>query len=272
MREVKPNAHESRMLRRMLPQMRQSERVSAILEELSEDGSVGVAELATRCTFRAATIRRDLVLLEEQRLLARTHGGAVPHGCAVRVAAPLQGRAAPRREAPDRARRPRRGSPTERRSDSRAARPPPRSHARWSTARGSPSSRTRSTSRASWRSDRTSSSSSPAATRARSPTSWSARRRAGPRRHEPRRRVCRGRRHRRLAGCTTHHEVEAHTNFALIERARRVVVVADGSKVGQVAFARICAVDRVSRADHRSGAGARRWRRSATRVMAVETV
>ncbi len=41
-------------------------------------------------------------------------------------------------------------------------------------------------------------------------------------------------------GLTTHHEVEAHTNHALIERARRVVVVADSSKLGQVAFARIC--------------------------------
>ena len=46
-------------------------------------------------------------------------------------------------------------------------------------------------------------------------------------------------------GLTTHHEVEAHTNRALIERARRVVVVADSSKLGQVAFARICGLDDV---------------------------
>jgi DeoR family transcriptional regulator of aga operon len=46
-------------------------------------------------------------------------------------------------------------------------------------------------------------------------------------------------------GFTTHHEVEAHTNRALIERARRVVVAADSSKVGQVAFARICDLDEV---------------------------
>jgi DeoR family transcriptional regulator of aga operon len=44
---------------------------------------------------------------------------------------------------------------------------------------------------------------------------------------------------------TTHHEVEAHTNRALISRARRVVVVADSSKIGQVAFARICELDRI---------------------------
>ena len=47
------------------------------------------------------------------------------------------------------------------------------------------------------------------------------------------------------AGLTTHHEVEAHTNLALIDRARRVVVVTDGSKVGHAAFARICGIERV---------------------------
>jgi len=45
------------------------------------------------------------------------------------------------------------------------------------------------------------------------------------------------------SGLTTHHEVEAHTNRALISCARRVVVVADSSKIGQVAFARICELD-----------------------------
>jgi DeoR family transcriptional regulator, aga operon transcriptional repressor len=47
------------------------------------------------------------------------------------------------------------------------------------------------------------------------------------------------------AGLTTHHEVEAHTNRMLIERADRVVVVADSSKIGRVAFARICGLDQV---------------------------
>ena len=48
------------------------------------------------------------------------------------------------------------------------------------------------------------------------------------------------------SGCTTHQEVEAHTNGAMIKCARRVVVVADSSKVGRVAFARICQVSEVS--------------------------
>jgi DeoR family transcriptional regulator of aga operon len=42
------------------------------------------------------------------------------------------------------------------------------------------------------------------------------------------------------AGLTTHHEVEAGTDRALLARAEQVVVVADSSKLGQVAFARIC--------------------------------
>jgi DeoR family transcriptional regulator of aga operon len=47
-------------------------------------------------------------------------------------------------------------------------------------------------------------------------------------------------------GLTTHDETEAHTNQTMISRADRVIVVADGSKVGQVCLARICAVTAVS--------------------------
>jgi DeoR family transcriptional regulator of aga operon len=46
-------------------------------------------------------------------------------------------------------------------------------------------------------------------------------------------------------GLTTHHEVEARTNATLLERARRAIVVADSSKLGRVAFARICAIDAI---------------------------
>ena len=40
-------------------------------------------------------------------------------------------------------------------------------------------------------------------------------------------------------GLTTHDEIEAHTNATLIRARRRVIVVADGSKVGRVLLARI---------------------------------
>ena len=63
-----------------------------------------------------------------------------------------------------------------------------------------------------------------------------------------------------VSGCTTHHEVEAATNLALIERARRVVVVADSSKIGLVAFARICPVERVDELITDRGADARALR------------
>jgi DeoR family transcriptional regulator, aga operon transcriptional repressor len=47
------------------------------------------------------------------------------------------------------------------------------------------------------------------------------------------------------AGLTTHHEVEAHTNRALIDRSRYSVVVADSSKIGRVGFARICELSKI---------------------------
>ena len=53
--------------------------MSAILERLADGGSVAVADLADDLDASPATIRRDLVILEQQRLLARTHGGATAH-------------------------------------------------------------------------------------------------------------------------------------------------------------------------------------------------
>lgn len=46
-------------------------------------------------------------------------------------------------------------------------------------------------------------------------------------------------------GCTTHDETEARTNHAMVLRARRTVVVADGSKVGQVALSQMVPSDDV---------------------------
>src|SRR6186997_1094587 len=67
--------------------MRQAERFAAIVERLSANGSVDVGDLAAELGVSAATVRRDLALMEDQRLLNRTHGGAVaariPDGSAV---------------------------------------------------------------------------------------------------------------------------------------------------------------------------------------------
>ncbi|WP_225845161.1 DeoR/GlpR family DNA-binding transcription regulator [Streptomyces sp. HPF1205] len=46
-------------------------------------------------------------------------------------------------------------------------------------------------------------------------------------------------------GAYAHHEDEASINRLLAERANRVVVAADSSKVGRRAFARICGIDMV---------------------------
>src|SRR5438270_13382546 len=60
--------------------MQQAERLGAIMERLSRDGSVNAVEIARELEVSSATVRRDLRLLEGQRLLGRTHGGAVPQG------------------------------------------------------------------------------------------------------------------------------------------------------------------------------------------------
>ena len=60
--------------------MRRAERLDGILARLASDGSVSVRELTESLGASSATIRRDLSLLEEQRLLSRSHGGAVGNG------------------------------------------------------------------------------------------------------------------------------------------------------------------------------------------------
>jgi DeoR family transcriptional regulator of aga operon len=46
-----------------------------------------------------------------------------------------------------------------------------------------------------------------------------------------------------VAGLTTHDEVEAQTNLAMLRRAHRVVVVADGRKVGRQLMAQIAPIE-----------------------------
>ena len=59
--------------------MHKSARLSAILDRLASGGTVDVGGLAKELAASQATIRRDLATLERQRLLQRTHGGAVAH-------------------------------------------------------------------------------------------------------------------------------------------------------------------------------------------------
>ncbi|MFC7404049.1 DeoR/GlpR family DNA-binding transcription regulator [Georgenia alba] len=68
--------------------MRQQQRLNRILDALSADGHLSIDEIVERFDVSAATARRDLGLLAQQRLVTRTHGGAVAVGSAYEL--PLQ--------------------------------------------------------------------------------------------------------------------------------------------------------------------------------------
>ncbi|MGW0825740.1 DeoR/GlpR family DNA-binding transcription regulator [Streptomyces sp. NPDC002845] len=73
-------------------------------------------------------------------------------------------------------------------------------------------------------------------------------------------------------GAAAHDEAEAAVNRLLCERAERVVVAADSSKLGQRAFARICGVDSVNTLVTDSAVEAqtvRRFAEAGVRVVAV---
>ncbi|MFN8224662.1 MAG: DeoR/GlpR family DNA-binding transcription regulator [Gaiellales bacterium] len=226
--------------------MRQPERLALILERLSANGDVGVAELARELGTSAATIRRDLDLLEEQRLLSRTHGGAISHGALYEL--PLRYRSA-------------RHTAEKRRIATAAA-----AHVGEGMVVGLTGGTT-TTEVARVLSDRSrltivTNSLSIAAELAVRPnlklvvTGGVAR----PESYEligPLAEASLADLNLDLAivgvdgiavgaGLTTHHEAEAHTNRALIKRAARAIVVADSSKIGQVAFARICDIDGIA--------------------------
>ncbi|GAA2630868.1 DeoR/GlpR family DNA-binding transcription regulator [Actinomadura fulvescens] len=80
--------------------MSKHERWSALLEYLAEHGRLEVEEAATVLEVSAATIRRDLDELAAQQLLVRTRGGAVPHGVSYEL--PLRYRSV--RQAPEKQR------------------------------------------------------------------------------------------------------------------------------------------------------------------------
>ena len=52
-------------------------RRSAIIQRLREDSSVNVSELSREFGVSEVTIRKDLRILKERKLLIRVHGGAV---------------------------------------------------------------------------------------------------------------------------------------------------------------------------------------------------
>src|SRR5437016_9642272 len=225
---------------RKLARMRQPDRLGRILEHLSSTGSVAVADLSGELGVSSATVRRDLALLEEQRLLARAHGGAVALGVLYEL--PLRYRSTRFHEEKCRI------------AQAAIERVPE------GVAVGMTGGTT-TTEVARRLSDRhrltvVTNSLNIASELAVRPnlklvvTGGVARAESyelvGPFAESALAAlnldiaiigvdgIAVG------AGLTTHHEVEAHTNRSMITRARRVIVVADSSKIGQVAFARIC--------------------------------
>jgi DeoR family transcriptional regulator, aga operon transcriptional repressor len=220
--------------------MRQSDRFDHIIQQLSSDGSVGVGDLVAELGVSGATIRRDLALLERQRLLARTHGGAVAQGVLYEL--PLRYRSADRQEQKARIARAAAARVADGAAIGMTGGTTTTEVARALSDRRRLTVVTNSLSIASELAVRpnlklvvTGGVARPESYELVGPLAESA-----------------------LAslnldlvlvgvdgisvveGFTTHHEVEAHTNHALIQRARRAIVVADSSKIGQVAFARIC--------------------------------
>jgi DeoR family transcriptional regulator of aga operon len=225
--------------------VRQAERLGVILEELSSGGSVAVAELSPRLGVSAATIRRDLELLEEQRLLSRTHGGAVAHGVAYEL--PLRYRTGRHREEKRRIALEAAGRVSDGTAIGLTGGTTTTEVARALVDRQPLTVVTNALNIASELAIRPNIKLVVTGGLARS-ESYEL---VGPLAEQSLAEL-----HLDVVfigvdgissedGLTTHHEVEAHTNRALIERAGRVIAVADGSKLGAVAFARICSTEAV---------------------------
>lgn len=77
--------------------MTPQQRLNALLEMVTRRGNVSVAEISEGLSISPPTVRRDLALLAEQRLVTRTHGGVAALGAAYEL--PLQYKIARQAEA-----------------------------------------------------------------------------------------------------------------------------------------------------------------------------
>jgi DeoR family transcriptional regulator of aga operon len=222
-----------------------AERLSDILDRVAERGSVNVAELAAQLDVSGATIRRDLQMLHHQGLLMRTHGGAMPNRTGIER--PIRYRVARQHEEKRRI-----GAAAARLVDDGAVVGMTGGTTGTEVARALADRR-----------DIT------VVTNALNIAAELMTRPdirlvvvGGNARHAsyelvgPAAEAMVGQYHFDLAfigtdgftasqGCTTHDEMEAHTDLAFIRQASRTVVIADSTKMGRVTFARICGLDDV---------------------------
>ena len=222
--------------------VRRAERLSEILQQLAADGVVDVGTLASGLDVSEATVRRDLQLLEEQRMLARTHGGAVASD--VMYELPLRYKSARHQVEKGRIAREAAGRVSDGAVVGFTGGTTTTEVARSILERRQLTVVTNALNIAGELAIRSDLRLVVTGGTAR-PESYEL---VGPIAE------------RALddmnldvaivgvdgiapgEGLTTHHEIEAQTNRTLLERARSVVVVADSSKLGLVAFARICAL------------------------------
>jgi DeoR family transcriptional regulator of aga operon len=225
--------------------MNRAERLGAILERLSDGGTVDVDDLTRDLGVSPATVRRDLQALHEQRLLDRTHGGAVAIGGLYEL--PVRYRGSLQRD-----------------QKLRIARAALTHVSDGATVGLTGGTTTTEVGRMLvHRSDLTvvTNAINIAAELAVRPNvrlivSGGVARAASYELVGPLADGVLGQLHVELAfvgvdgisahtGLTTHREIEAHTNRVLVERAARVIVVADGTKVGVTTLARICDTEAV---------------------------
>jgi DeoR family transcriptional regulator, aga operon transcriptional repressor len=225
--------------------MLKTDRMAAILDHVAQYGSVGVTSVAARLQVSSATLRRDLQALHEQGLLVRTHGGAVAGGLDLEL--PLRYRQA-------------RHQPEKRSIGRLAAGLVPGGAVVGMTGGTTVTEVARALMS---RTDIT------IVTNALNIAAELVLRPAlrvlvigGTARHAsyelvgPAAELVIGRYHLDLSfigvdglsveeGCSTHDELEAHTDHAFIRRARRTVVVTDNTKLGRVTFAQICRIEEI---------------------------
>jgi DeoR/GlpR family transcriptional regulator of sugar metabolism len=227
-------------------------RWNTLLEALAQDGQLSVEDAATRMTVSAATIRRDFDELAQQQMLTRTRGGAVANGVSYDL--PLRYKTA------------KHASEKQRIGTTAASLVPP-----GSVVGLNGGTTTTEVARAlAIRADLHSSASGPALT-----VVTNALNIANELTVRPHVKivvtggVARPQSYELIGplasatltnlsldiailgvdainartGASAHHEGEASINQLMASQARQVMVVADGSKLGQQAFARICAID-----------------------------
>jgi len=227
------------------PRLLKAERLAAILQNIAEAGSIDVARVSADLAVSPATLRRDLKSLQDRGLLVRTHGGAVASGVGFEL--PLRHREA-------------RHQPEKRAIGRLAASLVPDGAVVGMTGGTTTTEVARALANDAGITVVTNALN--IATELVLRPSLRVVVVGGAARHAsyelvgPAAEVVIERYHLDVSfigvdgltveeGCSTFDEMEAHTDHAFIRRARRTIVVTDGTKLGKRTFARICRTDEV---------------------------